>query len=270
MTITLKRGVVMVKVGDINMNYQIFGEGYPMIFIMGYGTTMNMWEERFLLSFSKKYKVIIFDNRGTGETSAGHKDFTIEQFAEDTYELMVELSIEKAHVLGWSMGSYIAQELALRHPEKVNKLILYASLCHPAIFPPEPEVLSNLPSTLGIPPHQGAEWLNILFPEDWLKNNQDRIKEIFSRPLGRINPESLAKQAVAIGQWEGTCNRTPYLNHETLVIAGMNDVILPPENSQYLASKLPNSKLILVATAGHALMLQYPDKFMLIINLFLD
>lgn len=266
----IKRGVVMVRVEDINMSYRILGDGYPLLLIMGYGGTMNLWEERLLRALAKKYKVIIFDNRGIGETSTGHKAFTIEQFAEDSYELMVALKIEKAHVLGWSMGASIAQELALRHPEIVNKLVLYASLCHPEIFPPEPKVLSKLENTLGIPSDKAYEWLRLIFPLAWIKNNQDRIREIFQRSLGNVNPDSLLKQAEAINKWEGSCNRLPFLQHETLVIDGKDDLILPSENAEYLASKLPNSKLILIAEAGHGLMFQNPDKFNLIINLFLD
>ncbi|MDD3307939.1 MAG: alpha/beta hydrolase [Acetobacterium sp.] len=260
----------MVSVEDINISYRIYGVGYPLLLIMGYGGTMNLWEERLLRSLAKKYKVIVFDNRGMGETSSGHKDFTIEQFAEDTYELMVALAIEKAHVLGWSMGASIAQELALRHPEIVNKLILYASLCHPEIFPPEPKVLSRLESTMGMPSDKGYEWLRLIFSADWIKNNPDRIREIFQRPLGTMNPDSILKQAAAINKWEGSCNRIPFLKHETLVIDGKDDLILPSENSAYLASKLPNPKLILIPEAGHGLMFQNPDKFNLIINLFLD
>lgn len=260
----------MVRVEDINMSYRIYGDGYPLLLIMGYGGTMNLWEERLLRSLSKKYKVIVFDNRGMGETSSGHKAFTIEQFAEDTYELMAVLKIEKAHVLGWSMGASIAQELALQHPEIVNKLILYASLCHPEIFPPEPKVLSKLENTLGIPSDKAYEWLRLIFPAEWIKNNQDRIREIFHRPLGTMNPDTILKQAEAINKWEGSCNRIPFLQHETLVIDGKDDLILPSENAQYLASKLPNSKLVLIAEAGHGLMFQNPDKFNLIINLFLD
>lgn len=260
----------MVKVEDININYQIYGDAYPLLLIMGYGCTMNFWEERFLRSLSKQYKVIIFDNRGIGETSSGQKIFTIEQFAEDTYELMVALNIGKAHVLGWSMGAAIAQELALRHPEKVNKLILYASLCNPGIFPPDPEMHAKLKNTLGIPSEQCYEWLRLIFPKNWIRNNQDRIREIFHRPLGKIDPDTILKQVEAINTWKGSCNRLPFLRHETLVIDGIEDSILPSENSEYLASKLPNSKLILIAEAGHALMLQYPDKFSLIINLFLN
>lgn len=260
----------MVRVEDINMSYRIYGDGYPLLLIMGYGSTMNLWEERFLRSLSKKYKVIVFDNRGMGETSAGHKDFTIEQFAEDTYELMVALKIQRAHVLGWSMGASIAQELALNHPEKVKKLILYASLCHPEIFPPEPQIISRLENTLGLPSEKGYEWLRLIFPADWIKNNQDRIREIFHRPLGIMNPNAILKQAQAISKWEGSCNRIPFLHHDTLVIDGKDDLILPSENAAYLASKLPNSKLILIPDAGHGLMFQNPDKFNLIINLFLD
>jgi pimeloyl-ACP methyl ester carboxylesterase len=260
----------MVRVGDIDMSYRIYGEGYPLLLIMGYGATMNFWEERLLRNLSKKYKVIVFDNRGMGETSAGHKPFSIEQFAEDTYELLVALNIKQAHVLGWSMGASIAQELTLRHPEMVNKLILNASLCHPKIFPPELRVAITLESTLGTPSEQGFEWLRLLFSEEWLRSNKDRIKEIFHRHLGDVDSESIAKQAHAIRSWEGTCNRIPFLRHETLVIDGKDDHILPSENSEYLASKLPNSKLVLIPNAGHALLFQHPDKFMMIIDLFLD
>jgi pimeloyl-ACP methyl ester carboxylesterase len=88
--------------------------------------------------------------------------------------------------------------------------------------------------------------------------------------LGDVDSESIAKQAHAIRSWEGTCNRIPFLRHETLVIDGKDDHILPSENSEYLASKLPNSKLVLIPNAGHALLFQHPDKFMMIIDLFLD
>lgn len=259
----------MAKVGDINISYKTYGEGYPLVMIMGYGSTMEMWEDRLINSFSKDYKVIIFDNRGIGETSDGNKDFTIEQFAEDTNGLMNFLGIEKAHILGWSMGSYIAQELTLRHPEKVNKLVIYASVCSPEMFPPSPEVLSILEDPSGTPEEQGSRWISVIFPSDWIINNGERIKEIFYRPLGNIKPENIGKQAIAIGKWEGTCSRISSINNKTLVIAGNEDVLVPPVNSEYLASKIPNSKLILVDGAGHALMFQYPDKFIREVTEFL-
>jgi pimeloyl-ACP methyl ester carboxylesterase len=91
---------------------------------------MDMWSP-FLLEqlISSNYSVTIFDNRGTGNTAAGTKQFSINQFANDTAGLLDALKITKAEVLGWSMGSYIAQELTLTNPDKVNNLILYTSGC---------------------------------------------------------------------------------------------------------------------------------------------
>ena len=259
----------MAKVGDINISYKTYGEGYPLIMIMGYGSTMNMWEDQLISSFSKNFKVIIFDNRGVGETTQGAKDFSIGQFAEDTYGLMEALNIKDAHVLGWSMGSYVAQELTLKHPEKVNKLVLYASDCNTEMYPPSPEVLATLSDTSGTPEEQGARWISVIFPEDWINNNGQRIKEVFYRPLGEIKPEIIGKQAMAIGEWEGTCEKILSIKNKTLVIAGKEDALVPPKNSEYLASKIPNSKLVLVDNAGHGLMFQYPDKFTQIVNEFL-
>ncbi|MDO9491732.1 alpha/beta fold hydrolase [Acetobacterium sp.] len=251
----------MITVGDINMGYRIYGEGDPLILIMGYGSTMDLWEDRLIQSFAKDYQVIIFDNRGMGETSAGEKDFSIEQFAEDTYGLMESLNLKSAHVLGWSMGSYIAQELVIKYPEKFNKLVLYATTCDPSMYPPAAEVMTILSDPSGTPEDQGARWIRLLFPADWLINHSQRIKEIFYRPLGLINPENIEKQSLAIEKWPGTCSQLTSLFHNTLLITGADDVLVPAENSDYMASKITNSKLAKIPGAGHGLMFQSPEQF---------
>lgn len=119
-----------------------------------------------------------------GNTGDGEREFTIEQFADDTGGLMNALGIRKAHVLGWSMGSLIAQELVLKHPEKVDKLILYAAYCDANMFPPSPEVIGKLRDTSGTPEEQGMRWISLLFPGDWLESHGDRVKEVFFRPMG--------------------------------------------------------------------------------------
>jgi hypothetical protein len=117
-------------VGDIDIAYKIFGNaGEPILLIIGYRETMDVWNSPLLNNLASKYKVILFDNRGMGETSAGNKEFTMDLFTEDTVWLLNSLDVEKAHVLGWSMGTNIALNLAINYPSRVNKLVLYAAVC---------------------------------------------------------------------------------------------------------------------------------------------
>ena len=123
-----------IKVDDIEIEYKILANdtnnSKPIVFIPGFRMTMDMWETTVLKQLvSSNHSVIIFNNRGTGNSSIGDNEYSIEQLANDTAGLMDALNLKKADILGWSMGSYIAQELALMHPDKVNNLILYGSNC---------------------------------------------------------------------------------------------------------------------------------------------
>lgn len=266
---TESESVEMINVGDIEIGYRVSGQGDPLIMIMGYGSTMNLWEEKLINTLSQQFQVIIFDNRGMGESTVGEKEFSIEQFSDDTVGLLDALKIEKAHVLGWSMGSYIAQELASRNPDRVHKLVLYASVPDPSMFPPSPEVMETLQDTTGTPEEQGARWIGLLFPGQWLVSNGERIEEIFYRPLGSINPETIGKQSMAIGKWRGLEERVSNLTHPTLLIAGEEDVLVPPVNSIYLKDQLPNAELNLIEGNGHGLMFQDPDQFLQVVIEFL-
>jgi pimeloyl-ACP methyl ester carboxylesterase len=112
-----------VTVGDIDIAYKQIGkaDAKPIILITGGGATMDMWNPLLLEKLtSANYKVIIFENRGVGESTVGTKEFSISQFANDTSGLLDTLRISKANVLGWSMGRFIAQQLALTNPDKVE------------------------------------------------------------------------------------------------------------------------------------------------------
>ncbi|MHB8120461.1 MAG: alpha/beta fold hydrolase [Methanothrix sp.] len=150
--------VERVLVGDINIAYRVLGQGDPVVLIMGYSSTMDMWDPRFLDNLSTKYKVVIFDNRGMGNTTAPPGNFSIAQFANDTAGLMAALGIEKSHVLGWSRGSFVAQELAIRYPERVNKIILYAGDCggKEAVMPSPQE--TSLPENIERQAQAIATW----------------------------------------------------------------------------------------------------------------
>lgn len=251
----------LIQVGDIQMGYRTYGNGYPLVMVMGYGNTMRLWENTLIRSLSSYFKLIIFDNRGMGSTETGQRPFSIEQFADDTAGLMGALDIQRAHVLGWSMGALIAEEVALRHPGKVNKLILYAAHCNSNLFPSTPEVIQKLTDISGSAKERGMRFISTLFPPDWLRSNQERIKEIFYRPLGIVPPETLNKQSMAIGKWKGCCDRLGEIKNHALIITGADDILVPPKNAYYLGEKIPNAQLVSYENGGHGLMFQYPEKF---------
>jgi len=117
------------RVNDINMYYDVHGDGFPLVMIMGFLGNADLWDPRMLPALSDKFKVITFDNRGAGRTDLSDKEFSIRLLAEDTVGLMDVLNVPKAHVLGISMGGMIAQELALNYPGRVEKLILCSTFC---------------------------------------------------------------------------------------------------------------------------------------------
>ena len=111
-----------VRVGDINMYYEIHGKGEPLLLIMGLGSDLTSWIFQ-IPEFSKKYRVIAFDNRGVGRSDAPDVPYSTAMMADDTTGLLDALGIERAHILGLSMGGFIAQELALKYPQRVKSLI---------------------------------------------------------------------------------------------------------------------------------------------------
>jgi pimeloyl-ACP methyl ester carboxylesterase len=251
--------VQKIEVGDMIVGYKTSGAGYPLIMIMGFNGTMDLWDPAVLKGLSSKYRVILFDNRGMGETTAGKKEFTIDQFADDAADLIDALGIEKAHVLGWSMGADIALDLAVRHPDKVSKLILYAGDCggDEAILPSQ-DVMNKLVSGDF---HQALE---VLFPEDWFSStgNRDYIVDLFKSISTESSPrESVQKQAKAMEDWAGVCDRLGEIASPTLLITGDQDIATPTENSIMMAARIPGTWLIQLAEGGHGIMYQYPDRF---------
>ena len=259
----------MVSVGDIDMAYQIFGEGDPLILIMGYSGTMDLWAPEMLKELASQYKVIIFDNRGMGKTTASDKEFTIELFADDTRGLLDALGIERAHVLGWSLGTYIAQELTLRYPDRVEKLILYAgdSGGKEAIYP-GPEIMDALGDTSASPAERGERLLATLFPQKWLKEHPDP-RTYFPEVTETSPPENIERQYQAWQNWKGTYSRLAKITQPTLLITGADDVNTPWQNSLMMIDLIPGAWLVQLEGGGHGVMYQYPKKFSRIVLTFL-
>lgn len=249
------------KVGDIRMEYMMIGEGYPLVMIMGFRGTMDIWDQNVLNILSSHYRLIIFNNRGMGETEAGIRQFTIEQFADDTAGLMEALGIERAHVLGYSMGTEVAQELVLRHPRKVNKLILYAADCGGYYFPTPPEVEKKLYDTSGTNEERGKRLVGLLFPDGWLAVHLDYVKDIFSRSRQIAHPENVKQQADAMNNWKGCCDRLHQIKSPTLLVTGTEDILTLPGYSYMMVDKILGAKLVKMENGGHGVMYQFPERF---------
>jgi pimeloyl-ACP methyl ester carboxylesterase len=259
-----------VHVGDIDMAYKVFGNGSPILLINGFSAPLDFWDPLLLEKLASNHTVITFDNRGIGNTSSGNKQFSITQFAEDTSGLMDVLKIKKADLMGWSMGGMIAQEVALSNPEKVGKLIIYASTCGGnQSVAPSPEVLKIFSNQSGSTIERLQRFLPVLFPDEWRKNNPDLIRGLPKST--EISPiKTLNLQTEAITKWDGTCDRIASITQPTMVLVGTDDVLTVPANSILITEKIPGAWLVQIKGGGHAMMMQYPEKFTNVVTTFLE
>ena len=264
-----------VTIGDIEIAYKQLREGgaKPIVLITGLGATMDMWSPLLLEQLtSSNYSVTIFDNRGAGESTAGTKEFSISQFANDTAGLLDALNITKADILGFSMGSFIAQELTLENPEKVDKLILYASSCGSnESKPASPKVDQALSNPSVSPEEQMRKTIPLLFPTSWFKANPNYTNYL-PIPKELVSLDIVGKQANAAVEWfqTGSCNTISNITKPTLIIVGSDDPFTQAFNSLILAQRISGSWLVQVGNAGHGLMYQYPDAFNRLVLTFLE
>ena len=249
-----------VPVDDVTLAYREYGSGYPVVFINGLGSTMDMWNPPVLEKISQHFRVIIFDNRGTGYSSASDKPFSIPLLASDTATLMDALGISSAHVIGLSMGASIAEELALSSPTKVTRLILVAGECGGSeSVRMQPEILARLMDKSGTVQDLVNRMFSLLFPQSWLALNDPTsyCPEVYET----TEDEIVARQAAAFFAWTGAFSRLGDIQSPTLVITGTDDVIVPPVNSRIISGQISGSQLIEIHGAGHGLMYQLPDCF---------
>jgi len=245
-----------VKVKDIQVYYEVHGKGFPLIMIMGLGANVDWWDPRMIQELSKKFKLVMFDNRGAGRTDVSDRRYTIKLFAEDTAGLMDALGVSRAHVFGVSMGGMIAQELALNYPKKVEKLVLCYTHCggKKAVQPSGkvPELLSADRSAFS-PEEIIRMSIPILLTEDFIKKNPYLVELIIQQLLKTpISNEAFMRQLNAITEFD-TYDRLSQIRAPTLILHGKQDILIPPENGSILAEAIPNAKLVYFKNSAHGL-----------------
>src|SRR5215831_18711027 len=230
-----------VHVGDIDVAYKMFGKGDPILLIQGLGGSMNSWQPSILKELSSNHTVIIFNNRGVGNTTTGTKQFSIQQFANDTVGLLDALKIQKAEVLGFSMGSFIAQQLVVTHPEKVNRLLLIGSTCGgKESIPQSPENLklankfvSSIVNNTPIEPQEMKTAISWGYGPTWIKLHPSFLKTIQTNPKDLVpsdmTPNTYVQQTNAAQNWKstnwsGVCSQLTKISQPTLVLTGTEDL----------------------------------------------
>jgi len=253
---------------DGDVGYRAFGLGPPLVLIMGYGGTMEVWDPRFVDALAERHRVIIFDNAGIGRTSA-LKHLTIDAMAQQASALITALDLGRPDVLGWSMGSMIAQALAVLHPTQVAKLVLCATYPgNGSTVPPSTKAINALNSG------DSAKELADLFPA-----GQSGAEESYALAVGDFPSANVAPQAVVNAQaaairswWAGTdlAGRTATaIAAPTLIADGSEDRLDPTVNDHLIARLLAGAKLVLYSDAGHAFLFQDEDAFVPLVLTFL-
>jgi pimeloyl-ACP methyl ester carboxylesterase len=253
--------VPTIKVNDIQLYYEVQGQGEPLVLIMGLGANTHGWDMQ-IPAFSSEFQVVVFDNRGSGRSDKPASRYTIRLFADDTAGLMDALGIASAHVYGQSMGGFIAQELALSPPQRVRTLVLGSTSCGGrqavAALPEDLALMATLPS---LSPQDAAEKsLPLGYSDEFIARNRE---ELIARALAeaelRAPPDAFGRQAQAAVRHKAY-DRLPQIRCPTLVISGSEDKIVPVDNSRILAERIPGAELVVLPKAGHGYLVECAEE----------
>lgn len=276
-----------VRVGDIDIAYKKFGNGEPILLVSPAQGDMNTWDPSLLSDLSSNHTVIVFDSRGVGNTTSGNRPFSVQQFANDTAGFLDALKLHSADVLGYSLGSFVAQQLAVTHPDKVNRLVLIAASCggkenipqSPQLHKMTVGVVNKIANDTSVTQQEVKRVLSPGFGSGWLKLHPNFLETI---PIPEakdlfpsITPDNNLKQLNAVEDWmatnwSGVCDELSKISNPVLIITGTDDVVVPTQNSLIIAGKIPASWLIQIKDAGHMVTGQYPDEINKILQTFLS
>jgi len=238
------------QVNGVNLYYEIYGEGDPVIMIGGLGSQLQSWTTQVPI-YSKHFKVVVFDNRGSGKSDKPQERYSTEDMAHDTASLMTALEIESAHVVGKSMGGMIAQWLAINYPEKVQKLVLG---CSSASRDEVGNEILRMGREIAAKMGTKTVWLMALYlgyTREYIEENLATIKGIVSSVPE--NPDALKGYIGQSFACEGhnTLDLLNKISSQTLVMLGETDLIASPKCSRVLADLIPNSELKVFSGVGH-------------------
>lgn len=251
------------------VHYEVRGESGPwVVLIQGLGLSSEFWVEvtdHVLGHDSGPYRLLLVDNRGTSRCDPPKRPFTITRMADDAAETMRHAGVDRAIVVGISMGGMIAQELAIRHPDLMSGLVLLATtpgLPHGRMAGPRAlAMLASLPFAL----HTSARrrvMRSLLFANPPTEQTDAALEKLISQwePLmiaARMKPREYFLQLAAAAT-HSAGSRLHRISCPTIVVTGASDILIPPRNSEILASRIPDARLEVLPGVGHVIPAENP------------
>jgi 3-oxoadipate enol-lactonase len=249
---TPQSGLAPAPDGRTQLYWESTGRGAPVLLIMGLGLSGGAWW-RTVPVLAQRLRVITFDHRGVGRSRAFSPVYTTEAMADDAVSVLDAAGIAAAHVYGISLGGMVAQQLALRHPERVRSLVLGAtSPGGPRSVPPDDEVLDFVRRRLRMPSAEAArESVPFNYGPRCRRERPERIEEDLAfRLASPFNVRAYREQLFAAGV-HNCYGRLPRIAAPTLVVHGRHDRMVPAGNGELLAERIPGARLRALEDSGH-------------------
>lgn len=264
-----------ITANGIHIYYETHGSGKPLLLISGLGYTAWQWH-KMMPGLAAQFQVITFDNRGVGQTDKPEGPYSAAMLAADTIALLQALGISKAHIMGHSMGGFIAQEIALSYPDSVDKLILASTnFGGPHHLPITQEAMAVLTDMSSDPVTRFQNGLVVSTAPGWAANNADMIEKWMTwRVENPIDPAAYqAQMAIGLGLLaEAACfeNKLSSIQAKTLILFGAHDKVVPAGNANLLADKLAHSTIHILQNAGHFFPIEVAEEANKVIIQFLQ
>lgn len=236
-------------------------EDIPVIFIHGFPLDKSMWSDQ-QQAYSGKYRTIAYDIRGFGESEEGSESFSIDLFTKDLLRLMEALRLEKAVIIGFSMGGYIALDAMQKFPEKIIGLGLVDTQCQADT---EEAYEKRMKSCENIRRHGLSLYADELLPA-LLKTSEedgDKSKAIITlrNIIESTSKDVLCNSLIAMANRKATCNSLKNITIPTLILVGENDPVTPVEKSEIMNAEIKGATLQIIPYAKHLSNIDNPDDF---------
>jgi pimeloyl-ACP methyl ester carboxylesterase len=261
--------VALAEVNGIRLYHEVHGDGPPLVLIAGLPQTVADWFP-FADRLAERFRVVAFDNRGNGRSDRPEGLYTIPLYAEDAVALLDRLGIRRAHVFGLSMGGMIAQEMALRYPDRVDRLVLGCTHCGGRhALPPGPEVQA----AFGLETRDWGLRIRTLAPfglsERFKAAHRAEYEAFVVRKARDVQSYEAYRRTLGAILRHDAFDRLPGIRHPTLVVTGSDDVVVPVGNAELLARAIPEARLVTIAGAGHLFYIEDPGRTLAALEEFL-